>query len=310
MPIELLAALALPKRPGTIPFCQTSDQTWARIPMDIRPLTSADIPFGLRLCAQNQWNQLAADWQRQLDLEPAGCFLALEAGQPVGTACCCVFGDVAWINMVLVDRTYRGQGVGSALMRHVVQCLEERGVLSIRLDATALGQPVYEKLGFVGEFTLTRFAGVLPTTPFAVSGIEPLTTADLPTVYALDHAVTQTRRETLLRLLFDAAPDTMRKYALGGRLEGFCLTRPGANAWHMGPIHGSPEACRHLFLDAANRFAGHSVYVDVPSDHVQAVRLAQSLALKPQRTLLRMGRGKRVWEDLPRFWSGFGPEKG
>src|SRR5947208_15748616 len=111
--------------------------------MNIRTMTDADIPFGLSLSAQNQWNQLDADWRRQLDLEPTGCFLAVRDGTPIGTACCCVFGDIAWINLVLVDRAQRGQGVGAALMRHVVQHLDERGIASIRLDATQLGQPIY-----------------------------------------------------------------------------------------------------------------------------------------------------------------------
>src|SRR6202034_3510140 len=95
--------------------------------------------------------------------EPDGCFLAIDDGQPVGTACGCVFGEVAWINMVLVDEAQRGNGFGTALMRYVVEHLDERGVASIRLDATPLGRPVYEKLGFVGAFQLTRFAGVFPT---------------------------------------------------------------------------------------------------------------------------------------------------
>src|ERR1051325_10661312 len=120
--------------------------------MDIRTMTPGDIPFAMRLKAQNGWNQLDADWQRQLALEPTGSFVAELGGQPVGTACACVFGDIAWVNFVLVDQVQRGQGIGAALMRHVLAWLDERGVPTIRLDATPLGQPVYAKLGFVGDF--------------------------------------------------------------------------------------------------------------------------------------------------------------
>jgi GNAT superfamily N-acetyltransferase len=278
--------------------------------MYIRQLTAADIPFGLRLCAQNRWNQLEADWQRQLALEPRGCFLAMDAGQPVGTACCCVFGEVAWISLVLVEETQRGRGFGGALMRHVVQYLEERGVASIRLDATPLGQPVYEKLGFVGEFTLARYAGRFRYPAEAAPGIEPLTDDDLPAVFELDETITQTRRHKLLRHLFEGCPGMARKCVLDGRLEGYSMARGGANAWQIGPIQGTLQAGTRLLRDAANRRAGQPVYLDVPIDQSAAISLVESLGLTIQRQLLRMGRGRRLHEDLSRFWSGFGPEKG
>ena len=120
--------------------------------MHLRRMTAADIPFGMKLKAQNRWNQLESDWQRQIALEPEGCFLAEVDGQPVGTTCCCLFGDVAWINLVLVAESQRGQGIGTALLRFVGQFLDERGVTCQRLDATPLGQPVYGKLGFTGEY--------------------------------------------------------------------------------------------------------------------------------------------------------------
>jgi GNAT superfamily N-acetyltransferase len=273
-------------------------------------MTAADVPFGLHLCAQNRWNQLEADWRRQLDLEPDGCFLAIDAGQPVGTACCCVFSDVAWINLVLVDAAQRGKGFGTALMRHVVEYLEQRGVASIRLDATPLGQPVYQKLGFVDEFQLTRYAGTFPTRFQEAPGIDPLTADDLSAVFVLDEAVTQTRREKLLRAVFETSPEMMRKFMQNGRLEGYCLCRQGAEALQIGPMQGSLAAGTRLFLDAARRFAGRRVYLDVPTQHTAAVALAESMGLTAQRRLARMGRGRRLHEDLSRFWCSFGPEKG
>ncbi len=272
--------------------------------MYIRQLTPADIPFGLALTTQNHWNQLEADWKRQLDLGPDGCFLAEIAGRPVGTACACDFDGVAWISLVLVEKEFRGRGIGTALMGRVLQHLDARGISAVRLDATPLGEPVYEKLGFQAEFTLARFEGVLPSPGSAANGAEAVTATDWPAVLELDELVTGTRREKLLRHL------SVRKFVRAGRLEGFCCERPGANAWQIGPICGSAEAARNLFLDAARRHVGERVYLDVPVDHLQAVALVQAAGLTEQRRLLRMGRGRRVRERLEMFWSGFGPEKG
>ena len=59
-------------------------------------MTTDDLPLGMRLKAQAGWNQVSADWQRFLELEPDGCFVGQWHGQPVATTTTCVFGSVAW----------------------------------------------------------------------------------------------------------------------------------------------------------------------------------------------------------------------
>src|SRR5690242_971875 len=122
--------------------------------MQIRVMKVADIPLGMRLKEHAGWNQTPADWRRYLELQPDGCFVASLAGEAVGTLTSCVFGPVGWIAMVLVDMRYRCRGIGKALMDHGLAFLDHRGVRSVRLDATALGQPLYEKLGFHIEYAL------------------------------------------------------------------------------------------------------------------------------------------------------------
>ena len=115
-----------------------------------------DVPLGLMLTRQAGWNQLEADWLRFLDMQPQGCFVAELEGRPVGTTVTCILGPVAWIAMVLVDVGARRQGVATALLKHAIDFLDGQGVKTIRLDATAAGRPVYEKLGFAPEYQLTR----------------------------------------------------------------------------------------------------------------------------------------------------------
>src|SRR5262249_24073287 len=125
----------------------------------IRPMSVADIPLGMRLKHQAGWNQTEADWGRFLELEPEGCFVAEWDGAPAGTVTTCIFGPVAWVAMVLVETCLRGRGIGKALMQHALGFLDERGIHSIRLDATRLGRPLYELLGFAAEYSLDRLEG-------------------------------------------------------------------------------------------------------------------------------------------------------
>jgi GNAT superfamily N-acetyltransferase len=120
-------------------------------------MTLDDLPLGMRLKDRAGWNQTEADWRRILWLQPDGCFVAEWDGRPVGTAAVVALGPVGWLQMVLVDEAFRSRGIGTRLVEHLLGQLDRLGVATARLDATPLGQLVYEKLGFVAEYALTRW---------------------------------------------------------------------------------------------------------------------------------------------------------
>jgi GNAT superfamily N-acetyltransferase len=288
-------------------------------------MTAADVPLGLRLREQAGWNQTEADWRRFLELWPDGCFVAELDGAAAGTAAAFVFGPVAWVAMVLVEESLRGRGVGSALMRHALDFLDRQAIRTVRLDATPLGRPLYEKLGFVAEHTLLRYAGTPGPTRergetenlagasgFEAAGVNvlPASAAHLDAIVRLDRAVTGAERGRLLRRLFAEAPERWRVAEKAGEVTGYLASRPGARAWQVGPCLGGPGAGAALLADAWQRHAGQPVFVDVPADHAATVAAAEAQGLSVQRSLLRMGRGPAAGEDVSRLWASSGPEKG
>jgi GNAT superfamily N-acetyltransferase len=275
----------------------------------IRLFTAADQELGLRLSRQAGWNQTAADWRRVFDLEPDGGFVAEWDGTPVGTAMTTRFGDVAWLSMVLVDQSMRRRGVGTALVEHALGELDHRGVLTIRLDATSLGQPLYERLGFVEQFRLARCAGVLPPA-VPVDGVESAAPSCWEQLAAFDRSVTRTERRRLLLRLLDEQPESARCAWRDGRIAGYLVSRPGAEAVQIGPCCADPNAGERLFRDAWRRLGGQRVYIDVPIGNAPAMRVIEATGLAVQRPFVRMVRGPRVHEDLDRLWASAGPEKG
>jgi GNAT superfamily N-acetyltransferase len=272
-------------------------------------MTILDVPLGMRLKHQAGWNQTEADWRRFLDLEPEGCFVAELDGTPVATTVVCTFGPVAWVAMVLVDAAARGRGIGTALMRHALAYLDERGVRSVRLDATPLGRPLYEKLGFVAQFELARHEGVLPSAAKA-TGVEPAHPEDLEELLALDRAATATDRRPLLLRLFAEQPDVVRVVRRDGRCVGFVTARLGTRALQIGPCIASVEAGPLLFADAWHRYAGEYVFIDIPTGNMRAAAMAAAQGLTVQRHLLRMCRGEGIVERVEELWASSGPEKG
>jgi GNAT superfamily N-acetyltransferase len=275
----------------------------------IRPMTDADLALGLHLSRQAGWNQTEIDWRRALDLQPDGCFVAEWDGTAAGTTTTCIFGDVAWIAMVLVDEPMRGRGIGTALMRHALAFLDGSGVSTVRLDATPLGQPIYERLGFVVEFRLARHEGVLaPAQP--ADAVEPVVPEQWEALAALDRAVTGVDRRPLLFRLFAERPDTVRCTRRGAEITGFMTARAGSRALRLGPCIAAPDASSWLLVDAWHRYPGQRVYVDIPVANETATRLAQAQGLTVQRYLTRMSRGLARPEKLAWLCASFGPEKG
>ncbi len=80
-----------------------------------------------------------------------GWFLASLNGSPVGVVGTKVYGDFAYVGSMAVHRGAQRQGVGFALMQHVLTWLDHRRVPLVLLDASEVGQGLYEKLGFIAH---------------------------------------------------------------------------------------------------------------------------------------------------------------
>lgn len=126
--------------------------------MRVRRMTCEDIAAGMGLVRAAGWNQTEADWKRFLEIGPAGCFVAEAEGEVCGTAATIVYGNqLAWIGMVLVSPSQRGRGIGTELLKLALGYLDSQGPLTIKLDATPQGRPIYERLGFEPECEIERW---------------------------------------------------------------------------------------------------------------------------------------------------------
>jgi GNAT superfamily N-acetyltransferase len=283
----------------------------------IRPMTTGDLRLGLKLTHQAGWNQMEADWLRFIQLWPEGCFVAELNGNAVGTTATCVLGRVARIAMVLVDINCRGKGIGTALLKHSISYLKERNVETIRLDATPLGQPIYDKVGFLPEYELARFEfrRAKSSPPMGDGGASPTlptmaTADDFASIIDFDTQITGTDRGKMLRRLFEEFPENVCIVRHAGRIEGFITRRPGANATQVGPCRATAAAGPVLLCDALNKCAGKPVFVDVPLDNTGSVKIVEASGLTLQRRFTRMYWGRKPADDVKTLWASSGPEKG
>lgn len=277
----------------------------------IRQMTAGDIGLGLQLRAQAGWNQTEADWRRFLSLAPDGCFVAELDRHPVATTTTCLHGGVGWIAMVLVDQAARHRGIGTRLVEHAVHHLMTRGARTVRLDATAQGRPVYERLGFVADFDLARMRGTAHAPGHPHRDISPMSPGDLAAIGRLDQSVTGSDRSAFISSLFADAPGCGVKLIRDGGISGYAMWRAGCDATTIGPaialdpIDGAP-----LMDWVLAACGGLPVFVDIPIDNHPSMDWAHSRGLDVQRRFTRMHLGLDVAERTDRMWASSGPEKG
>ena len=121
----------------------------------IRPMNVSDVAHAIRLSQAEGWNQTEKDWRMLLDNTGNVCVAAEKENRIAGTATAINHGNkIAWIGMVLVDKAFRGMGLGKMLLREIIGKLKH--VESVKLDATPAGVPLYRKLGFITESTIYR----------------------------------------------------------------------------------------------------------------------------------------------------------
>ena len=266
---------------------------------DIRLLTADNLDGAFTLSATAGWNQRYDDWRMLLEIAPGGSFAAVLDDTIAGTAIGIDYGTFGWIAMMLVDPKFRSRGIGAQLLEAAIGALPPD--LPIRLDATPLGRPLYQRYGFEDRSMLTRYvraAGDAATADDEDAARSPaavrrLTLDDLPAVAHQDGLVFGGTRRVVVEWAFHGAPHYAHAIAADGAdgARQFCLGREGRLFDQIGPVVAADDrsACGLVgaALDASRERA---MVVDAFDANPRFTSWIQARGFKPQRPLYRMER--------------------
>jgi len=277
----------------------------------IRKMMEADIPAGMRLCEIAGWTQVERDWQRFLELEPDGCFVAELDWEVRATVTTLRYESrFAWLGMLLTDPNTRRQGLGTRLLEQGCLYLENAGVETVRLDGTPMGHSLYLQRGFEDEYEIQRWEGA-PSFQGG-KGLPLMTPSDLDAVSALDRHIFGADRSPLLNSLWHENPLLSAVLRQGKEITGYLFGREGSRTRYLGPwVALSRAAAEQLLQGMLSRFPDQKTYVDLCLKNPDAISVAQAFGFKFQRMLTRMCRGPNRYPGAPHFVYGIaGPELG
>lgn len=131
----------------------------------------ADYVFPFTRTPAQQAERMALD-----DVVVEGSFVAFGEAGPVGAVLLGVRGQRGWCSDLALAAEYRGQGVGRALMEHLLEEARARKLAQLQLEVLTNNTPalqLYQSLGFTIARELSDYSGPLRyvVEPHAFSGV-------------------------------------------------------------------------------------------------------------------------------------------
>jgi len=211
-------------------------------------------------------------------------------GRIVGVVGASNFGNFAYVGQMGVHPDVQQGGIGSALMTHVIGLLEADGCKIQLLDATAKGEYLYRKLGFVEDSRAQRWDRLehIPARDPIPHGVRLIQHADVPMIEALDERLFGAPRSRLVARLLDLNPARAFVSEDAGRLTGYAV----AQGWMVGPWLAESATDADALLRAALTLE----YDEPPrvvcnTDNAQVRSIIERYGFTQSRDIAHMRRG-------------------
>jgi GNAT superfamily N-acetyltransferase len=262
----------------------------------VRVLGHDDLKSLMALATDRGWLPEKRKWQLLLDTAEVFGVDAPDGRGLAGSVTLARYGGKdASVGMMLVASRYGRRGLGRTLMTHLLDAAGEG--TTVTLFATAMGRPLYEKLGFQPVGRSVTFTGSFRPGPERRAEIitRPATDADLPGLLEIDRAAFGADRSHIISRL----PSFAEKIIISGRTpSGVCsptgyaaIWRSGETTWVTGPVVAPDGAtARHLITELAAAACGQ-VRLDLDPDRpgLPAWAEARGLALRGENTVMAYG---------------------
>lgn len=135
-------ALLLEPLPASWPVVAGLDASTVSTPAEVAAYAGLD--------AEEYSDTAFQEGMARTAIELSGCDLLVGwlAGKPAARSMAVTTGELVGVHNVYVPPSLRGRGLGAAITAVAIDAGRRRGATAACLEATPLGRPVYERMGF------------------------------------------------------------------------------------------------------------------------------------------------------------------
>ena len=178
------------------------------------------------------------------------------------------------------------------------------------LDATPMGRPLYEKVGFEGLRELDRMVSDGVKVQRRSSEVSPIRPRDLAAAIAMDGRFFGVKRAALIKSVYADAPHLAWQVRRRGRIAGFCMGRKGTR-YYLGPLMaGNIDDAMALAAAAFEAVKDGGFIVDIPACQAEFRNWLSGIGFTRQRSFTRMSYGKAPRQSAENQFAIAGPEFG
>jgi GNAT superfamily N-acetyltransferase len=257
----------------------------------LRDISARDASACATLSRAVGWPYRSEDWEMAIGLG-RGVVATLSA-EIIATALWWPYGEThATLGMIIVSPDHQGAGIGKRLMQGLFEQTKAR---SLMLNATAAGEPLYGRCGFVRCGAVSQYHGdaLAVAAPILEPGaaLRPGAATDQVELERLDREASGLPRRAVLTALLERGECVILER--DGKAIGFSILRRFGRGLVVGPVVAPDEAdARALIAHWLHGRQGQFVRVDIPIGSNLGDWLVES-GLRPAGTVTAMVRGER-----------------
>jgi len=264
--------------------------------LNIRLMTKADVAYPIRLTDELKWGYFERDFERMIEFDLEGMFIAEKDNIPIGFVASSFYQDYSFIGPVIVEEQYRSEGLGETLMRKAMDHLTEFGTKTIELDSVWPAAPLYRRLGFKDKYFSYRVRKQVEMTGASPKIFSP---DMLDELLHFDKAMTGINREKHLRKFAEEFADSiyiikqpnLRAYALVRERQG--------DLYWIGPmVAENLDLAEKLFYQILAKYTGKTIGLGILETNRGFIDIIRELDFIHTVPALRMYLGEyRAYED-------------
>ncbi|NLR96978.1 GNAT family N-acetyltransferase [Rhizobium sp. P38BS-XIX] len=270
----------------------------------VRTMRAGELELALEWARQEGWNPGVDDAPAFWEADPSGFLVGAIGEVPVGCISVVRYGErFAFLGLYMLHPEFRGKGYGKQLWDRGMKLAGNR---TVGLDGVDAQKSYYERHDFKAAYRTVRYGGIakIPDVGDLASQVAPVTHGKLDGLMRYDAGIFPGLRHSFIQA-WCGAPERRKSFIVGGgsRVRGYGTIRRCFHGFKIGPLFANkPETALALIARLATEAKGAAVYLDVPVDNIDAVRLAEDIGLSPVFETTRMYRGQAPEMPLDRVF--------
>jgi ribosomal protein S18 acetylase RimI-like enzyme len=262
--------------------------------LQIRTMSNDDLPFAVQITSQMGWNLAEGDFNFMIELEPEGCFVAVDASERIGLATTISYGNIGWFGNLVVNKAYRNKGTGSKLVKHSIEYLLRKHVKTVGLYAYDDRIHFYNRLDFKydSDFIVMKGKG-FPSQ--SNSNVRKAQKSDIDRVVEFDESCFGSSRRKLLEPILLDQDNLCYMVAENDHVSAYAVAKVYRGMAELGPLvcsAGRNILAIELLRTILDRLSGIEVSLFLPTKEPTIINMLEGKGFTREFRVARMFHGQ------------------